>query len=203
MAMLAQLSKLSEGVTLESDDEKMLRKNLHDKRRKLAPTEDEDACGMLTVTKPITSHRAPAPFRNSSEHAVVMESILRDLTSHSLKVKLLLEYVEVDDIRRFRSDLRANKDAYEVQMYWRCIENRQEIANLKAVTSMRMTLEFPLDGNEEPNGMDTGTEDTHLVMVYDVPVTRRVPPPPELLFPTDEQVSPPLPRFFVEFWFSY
>ena len=203
MAMLAKLSKLSEGVTLESEDEKMLRKNLHDKRRKLTPTEDEDACGMLTVTKPITSHPAPAPFRNSSEHAVVMESILRDLTSRSLKVKLLLEYVEVDDIRRFRSDLRANKDAYEVRMYWRCIENRQEIANLKAVKSMRMALEFPLDGNEEPNSMDTGIEDTHLVMVYDVPVARRVPPPPELLFPTDEQVTPPLPRFFVEFWFTY
>tara|TARA_B100000787_G_C16136783_1_gene270045 strand:+ start:242 stop:844 length:603 start_codon:yes stop_codon:yes gene_type:complete len=200
---MARLSRLFESVTLVSENEATLTKDLQDKRRKLDPREHEKACGMLVVTKPITSYRAPAPFRSASEKKMTLGSILHDITAHKINIKLLLEYVEFDDIRRFNADLRATEKRHEVRIYWRRIYDRQEISNLKSTKSLRMTLEFPFDGHDERTGKEMETQDTHLVMIYSVLVARHVPPPPEFLFPTEDQVSPPLPRFFVEYSLAY
>lgn len=160
---------------------------------------------MLSVIQPITAHPAPAPFRDLSEHKSVMEAIVSEAIQHPVRIDLLLEYVDFDDIQQFNLNLRDNQETLEMQVYWRRIEDRRDIVNLKNASPLCMTLALSDDSCDD-DSRDRGgrvQEDTRLRIAYVALVARHAPPPTELSFCTEDQTIRPLPRFFVEYSLSF
>lgn len=197
--------RLIKRVNSLSDEECALNKRLCNQRMVLAPTEQEHSCAMLSVIQPITAHPAPAPFRDLSEHKSVMEAIVSEAIQHPVRIDLLLEYVDFDDIQQFNLNLRDNQETLEMQVYWRRIEDRRDIVNLKNASPLCMTLALSDDSCDD-DSRDRGgrvQEDTRLRIAYVALVARHAPPPTELSFCTEDQTIRPLPRFFVEYSLSF
>lgn len=196
--------QLIKRVNMVSEEEWELNKRLCQQKAMFAPTEQEDSCAMLSVVQPITAHPAPAPFRNLSERKSIMEAIVGEAIQRPVCIDILLEYVDLDDIQQFNSNLRDNQETLEMQVYWRRIEDRRDIVNVKSASPLCMTLALSDDSCDD-DSRDRGggaQENTHLLLVYVALVARHTPPSPELSFCTGDQSIRPLPRFFVEYSLS-